>query len=195
MPRIASADTFDVALLLAGAGCCPADHQTGQSVQRADVALARVPPPATTAPAAEPPVGSLGLPLGTVARIRGAIVLGQDVNYKLYSHGFLLRVTHVNGRERAEKPVMEFHVPAFIAKELADSARELYEMKHGETEQPLTAQQLDALERGYAGKTFVLDVYEEGKFAGIPDDLPGDVPPWQGQGFGFRTWLMVVAER
>jgi hypothetical protein len=195
MPRIASADVLFVALLLAGAGCCPSDHQTGQSVQRADVALARVPPPATTRPAAEPPVGVLGLPLGTVARIRAVVVAGRDLHDKGHSAQFLLRVTEVNGRELADQPLCEFGVPAFLRKNLARTHDELYEMKHGKKAGELSGKQMEALERGYVGREFTLDAYETGGFSGIPKNMPDDVMQWQDRGFGFHTSLVVLAER
>ena len=194
MLRIASADTLFVVLVLAGAGCCPSDPQTGQSVQRGDAALARVPPPATTAPAAEPPVGRLGLPLGTVAEIRATVVAGRDLHDKGHQGQYLLRVTHVNGAALPGQRLMEFTVP-FGRARLAPDEFELYELQHGERAKSLDSDQVAALEAGYVGREVRLAAYETGRFDGIPANLPSDVGSWQDRAFAFRTSLMVLAER
>jgi hypothetical protein len=130
-----------------------------------------------------------------VARIRAVVVSGRELGDKGHSGQFLLRVTHVDGRELADKPLCEFGVPAYLRKNLARTHFELYEMKYGRRARELTDGQEDALERGYVGKEFILDVYETGSFSGIPRNMPDDVPLWQDRGFGFRTSLVVLAER
>jgi hypothetical protein len=121
--------------LIVAAGCFSSSHRSQSSLRAGDVA--RVPPPATTAPAAEPPVGALGLPLGTVARIRAGVVSGRDLHDKGHSGQYLLRVTHVDGRELDAKPLCEFGVPAYLRKNLARTDFELYDLKHGRSGRPV----------------------------------------------------------
>jgi hypothetical protein len=194
MRTVASTASLFVALVVTP-GCFSSSHRSQSSPRPGGVAVARVAPPATTAPAAQPPVGALGLPMGTVARVRALVVSGRDLRDKGHQGEFLLRVTHVNRRELDDKPLCEFGVPAFLRKNLAQTYFELYELKRGKQARELTDRQEDALERGYVGKEFILDAYETGGFSGIPRNMPDDVPLWQDRGFGFRTSLVVVAER
>ena len=152
-------------------------------------------PPATTAPSVQPPIGALGIPLGTVVDIRAVVVAGESLRMKQYQGEYLLRVTHVDGRALAEPRLCEFGVPAFLRKNLAHTPFELYEMKHGRRARELDDKEIARLERGYVGKEFKLTVYETGQFGGIPKNWPADVPLWADVGFGFSTSLVVLAER
>ena len=154
-----------------------------------------VAPPATTAPSAQPPVGALGLPLGTVADLRATVVAGSSLRDKRHSYQYLLRVTHVNGRDLPDPPLIEFGVPAHLRKGLARTPFELYEMKHARPARELDDKQIARLEQGYVGKEFHLTAYETGGYSGIPHNMPDDVPLWQDHGFHFSTSLIVVAER
>ena len=188
-----------LALVLSGAAGCSRGARDGEAGRRGAAPFVDVgggtPPPATTRPLATPPIGALGLPLGTVARVRATVVSGEELRDKSHASEYVLRVTHVNGTELAEKPLCDFGVPAYLRKGLARTPHELYEMKHGRKAEELTSEQVRRLERGYVGKEFVLDAYETGSFGGIPKNMPDDVPLWQDRGFGFRTALVVVAER
>ena len=152
-------------------------------------------PPPTTGPAAQPPIGALGLPLGTVAEIRATVVPGSSLGDKGHQGVYLLRVTHVNGRELPDPPLIEFGVPAYLRKGLARTPFELYEMKYHREAPELDDKQTARLEQGYVGKEFHLTAYETGRYSGIPQNMPRDIPLWQDRGFHFSTSLAVVAER
>jgi hypothetical protein len=140
-----------------------------------------------------PVVGALGLPLGTVVEIRGNVISGDELRLKAYAGTYLLRVKEVGGRARVPPAVMEFSAP-FVAS-LPSDPFELYESKTGSKPDGLDSAQIKQLEKGYVGKQVRLVVYETGGYSGIPRKLPADAPTWQDRDFGFRTSLVVLAER
>jgi hypothetical protein len=140
---------------------------------------------------ARPPVGALGLPLGTVAEIRATVVRGGDMYDKIDVGRYFLRVSHVNGRALPDQPLLEFYVgPGSAA--LAPNVSELYELKHHAKAPSLDARQVAALEAGYVGREVRLSAYETGQFEGTPTNLPG---AWQDRPFHFHNSLVVLAER
>ena len=186
---------FTFFVCAACAAGCASSRPPERRSESAVAPVERPAPPATSRPVLRTPIGALGLPLGTVAEIRATVVPGDDLRMKQYAGEYLLRVTHVDGRELAEPPVMEFGVPAFIRTGLARTDFELYELKHRRKAKELNDEQVRDLQRGYVGKAFKLAAYETGRFDGIPDNLPPDVPRWADHGFGFSTSLVVLAER
>ena len=140
-------------------------------------------------------VGELGVPLGTVVEVDAVVVSGRELRTKSSRGSYLLKITRVNQMSLSDSRVMSFTVPEFIDIELASDSFRLYELKMGEKTQRLADKEMQQLEQGYVGKSVRLAVYEEGAFCGIPDQLPEDVPVWQDVGFGFKTWLVVVADR
>lgn len=118
-----------------------------------------------------PVIGALGVPLGTSVEIRATVVAGSELRAKAYDGSTLLRVTEVDGRPLSPPPLLEIQVPSFA------SVKE------------------QALVREHASNPARLVVYEVGRYAGIPRNLPKDVPVWQDRGFGFSTSLVVLAER
>ena len=140
-------------------------------------------------------VGNLGLPLGTAVEIEAEVVSGRILRRKGYDSFYLLKVTHVDGKEMNTPPLMQFSAPGFASVNLANDTFALYEMKHGTKAKRLNSSQIVELEKGYVGKTVRLVVYEVGSFHGIPNQLPNDVPVWADVGFHFSTLLTVLNER
>ena len=140
-------------------------------------------------------VGQLGLPLGTVAEIEAEVVSGSSLRRKAYDGLYLLKVTHVDGKELSSPPLVRFSSPEFASVELANDTFALYEMTHGKEANSLDSAQIAELEQGYVGKKARLVVYEVGSFRGIPGQLPEDVPVWADSGFHFATSLTVLKER
>lgn len=168
----------------------PKDQRQSITEDRADAE------PLTTADLNERQViGQLGVPLGTVVEIKGAVVSGDDLRKKLYQGAYLLRVTEVDGRALESPPVITFFVPGFSGVKLASNNRELYEMKVGATARELSTDQRERLRKNYVGKQMRLVVYEVGRYSGMPTKLPDDVLIWQDVGFGFRTSLNVLKAR
>ena len=140
-------------------------------------------------------VGNLGLPLGTAVEIDAEVVSGSSLRRKGFDSLYLLKVTHVDGKDLNTHPLMQFSAPGFASVELANHTFALYEMKHGAKAKSLDSSQIAELEKGYVGKKVRLVVYEVGSFRGIPNQLPKDVPVWADFGFHFSTSLTVLNER
>jgi hypothetical protein len=140
-------------------------------------------------------IGKLGLPLGTTVEIEAEVVSGRSLRLKEYFSLYLLRVTHVNGKELETAPLMRFSSPSFASVELANHTFALYELKHGAKAKSLASSQIEKLEKGYVGKKVRLIVYEVGGFHGIPNQLPNDVPVWADAAFHFETTLSVLRSR
>jgi len=140
-------------------------------------------------------IGQLGVPLGTAVEINATVVAGDELRRKQYQSAYLLRVTEVDGRALELPPVMTFFVPGFSSVKLARNDFELHKMKTGAKARTFTREQIEALQQGYVGQQMGLVVYEIGRFAGIPKQLPNDVMPWADVGFGFSTSLYVLGER
>ncbi len=141
-------------------------------------------------------VGRLGLPLGTATEVEAEVVSGDSTRRLADRSRYLLRVTHVDGKELADSALMHFELPGFASVKLANDHWSLLEMKQGkEAEKQLDTAQLVQLEQGYVGKRIRLAVYEAGKFDGLPKRLPKDFQNLQGYQFRFSTFLVVLAER
>lgn len=139
-------------------------------------------------------LGQLGLPLGTVATIDAVVTSGDETRAKVYQGRYLLTVTHVNGKPLEKPPVMRFVVDRLsYTVNLPHDTKSLLAAKQNEGN-PVANQK--EIEKEYVGKTHRLVVYEEGGYAGIPDNLPKGVPLAGAAGFGFRfsTSLTVLAE-
>jgi len=153
-------------------------------------------PPLTIADLqSRPVIGSLGIPLGTVAEIKAKIVTGREIGDKRHAGRYVLRVTEVDGKAREEGPMMDFEVPAFVNAHIAADELALYKLKEGKDAGSLNKEEIADLEKGYVDRQVLLAVYESGEFGGIPRNLPKDVPVWQGRAFSFNTHLVVLAER
>jgi hypothetical protein len=142
-----------------------------------------------------PVIGELGVPLGTVVEVDAVVVSGDEIRSKASSGTYLLKITHVGGNKLNKDRLMPFFVPGFVSVQLASNTFALRELKHGKKARSLGDDQIDEMEKGYVGKSIRLAVYEVGSFAGMPADLPEDVPVWQDFGFRFSTLLTVLAER
>jgi hypothetical protein len=140
-------------------------------------------------------VGNLGLPLGTAAEIEAEMVAGSSLRRKELDSLYLLRVTHVNGKELSGSPLMQFSTPRPATVERANHTLALFTMKRGAQATSLDAARIAELEKGSVGKKLRLVVYEVGSFQGIPSHLPKDVPVSADSGFHFSTSLMVLKER
>lgn len=140
-------------------------------------------------------VGDLGVPLGTVVEIRATVFAGSELNSKGYDSIYLLKVTHVDGRELERPQLMEFSVPGFVRAEVVNDSFDLYEMKMGQKARGLSSEQIAELEKGYVGKSVNLTVYEVGRFTGLPHKMPRGAPVWQDRAFHFATSLTVLVDR
>jgi len=172
------------------AGCCHSGHKVSRAAE--DRPADPIQQTTTADLTARPPVGRLGLPLGTVAEVRATVVRGGDTYDKFDVGRYLLRVSHVNGRALSDQPLLIFYVGPGRAG-LAPNVYDLYELKHGAKVNSLDSGQVAELEAGYVGREVRLAAYETGRFGGVPRNLEGAA--WQDVAFGFQNWLEVVGER
>lgn len=140
-------------------------------------------------------VGKLGLPLGTVVEIEVEVVSGRSLRRKGYDSLYLLKVTHVDGKEMTTPPLMQFTSPGFASTKLANNTFALYELKHGTKARNLDPAQIAEIEKGYLGKKVRLVVYEVGSFHGVPDQIPKGIPVGADFGFHFSTSLLLLSQR
>jgi len=140
-------------------------------------------------------IGELGLPLGTIAVVRATIYDGDLLRRKRYSGSYLLKVTHVNDEIITSKPILEFSVLHARDIDLAPDNFELFFMINGYEAEELTSSQMESLKNEYVNKEVTLVCYETGEFAGLPEDTPDDVLPWQEHGFLFKTKLEILSRR
>lgn len=140
-------------------------------------------------------VGDLGVPLGSAVEIRATVFAGSELNRKGYDSMYLLRVTHVDGKELEQPQLMEFSVPGFVRTDVVNDPFDLYKMKMGQKASSLSSEQIAELEKGYVGKTVNLSVYEVGYFSGLPRNMPRGARVWQDRAFHFSTSLTVLVDR
>ena len=141
-------------------------------------------------------IGRLGIPLGRTAKIECTIFDGTSLNIKGYDGVYLLKVSSVNGHPLDEEPLLEFHLAPGSHVKLANGDFELYKLKFGESTGSLTGEQIKDLKKGYVGRALTLEVYELGRFSGLPSNLPPESYGmlWADRGFHFRTYLRVLSE-
>jgi len=137
-------------------------------------------------------IGQSGVPLGTVVQIDATIVAGRSLGWKDLASEYLLKVSKVGSSSVSNPPTCQFRTHSWGEVKLAPDAFSLYEVKKGKKTGSLSDSQIAELERGYVGQAYLLVVYEEGVYSGIPRDLPKDYPVWQDRPFGFRTHLIVL---
>jgi hypothetical protein len=117
-----------------------------------------------------PVLGALGIPLGSVARVRAVLTTG---NSKDDADRYRLRVTRVDTRDLSEPVELDFTL-APGAHAILPRVRES--------------------EPDYVGRQVDLIAYETGAFSGIPTRGLEGYANWQGRAFHFTTSLEVLEE-
>ncbi|MFA7235978.1 MAG: hypothetical protein WC058_03855 [Phycisphaeraceae bacterium] len=140
-----------------------------------------------------PPIGELGLPLGTMAEIR-ATVVGEGGASKT-GRSYRLQVTEVNGQPLPQPVSLEFCKESFIPVDIASEPFALYEMKHGKETGSLNESQIAELEKEYVGRRMHLLVYETGGYSGVARNMPEDLAIWQDHAFAFSTQLVILGRK
>jgi len=104
-----------------------------------------------------------GIPFGTIAKLEVQVIDGNTLPLRVYMGEHLLKVISVNG----------------VA--LKDTVLLLFSDETG------------SLKKTNAGQKLTLMAYESGNFTGVPDSYFKYQPVRQDVGFGFRHYLIVVA--
>lgn len=105
----------------------------------------------------------LGIPFGTIAKLEAQFFSGNDLHLFAYTGKVLLRINSVNGKAVKDTVILDF----------TDETKSLIDA--------------DATEK------LTIMAYESGSFIGIPENYFDYQPVRQDVGFGFRHYLIVVA--
>jgi hypothetical protein len=135
-------------------------------------------------------VGSLGLPLGTCARIQATITTRNLM--KRDSGDYFLTITHVDGQRLPTPVVSRFFVHSQATRnvKLANDNFALYELRTGKKAGSLDTEQIARLEEGYVGRSVNVLAYQTGSFSGTPNHKK--FATWQGTSFHFSTHIVVM---
>ncbi len=137
-------------------------------------------------------IGAVGVPLGTVFQVEGTIVPARETLGLLYNSRFMLKVEKVNGTP-LPKPVRMWFRAMPNAGTMPDEIFALAEWKTGHPCSELAAGEQKKLEAEYVGTRYKVLVVENGRFAGVPEELPDGCPLWSAPAYGFETDLLVLA--
>lgn len=105
----------------------------------------------------------LGLQFGTIAKLEVEVIDGNTLHRKAYMGEHLLKINSVNGLVKKDTVLLLF------------------------------SDETGSLKKTGAGQKLTLMAYESGNFTGIPDSYFKYQPVRQDVGFGFRHYLIVVA--
>lgn len=137
-------------------------------------------------------IGALGLPLGSIFEVEGTIVPARASLGLLYNSYYLLRVESVNGAALAKPVIMWFEVKDPQIK-MPASIPELAKQQLGR--ENATDEETDRLERAYVGTRYKVTVVENGKFDGLPRNMPDYCSIWSAPPYGFTTYLVVIGKK
>ena len=142
-----------------------------------------------------PPIGKLGVPLGTLVEIKGEIVDGNSYARKAWTSSYLIEVSHINDAVLDKKRLLRFALAPYPKLPYPNESLALYELKKGHKAKGwVDSKEIAELQKGYVGKQIHLRVWEKGMFSGIPQNMPADSMLWQDHGFGFSTWLVLLED-
>lgn len=105
----------------------------------------------------------LGLPFGTIAKLEVEVIDGNTLHRRAYMGEHLLKINSVNGVVKKDTVLLLF------------------------------SDETGSLKKADVGQKLTLMAYESGNFTGIPDSYFKYQPVRQDVGFGFRHYLIVVA--
>lgn len=105
----------------------------------------------------------LALQFGTIAKLEVEVIDGNTLPLRAYMGEYLLKVNSVNGKTSKDSVLLLF------------------------------SDETGSLKKTNAGQKLTLMAYESGNFTGVPDSYFKYQPVRQDVGFGFRHYLIVVA--
>jgi len=152
-----------------------------------------------------PPIGRLGVQLGTVVEIKGKIIDGNSLNYKDSQNNYFIEIHEINNSTTTNNLLMKFRT---MFPDYPSDYFSLYKIKTGREptlgiswevgkmgtpiEKTSREPTITELQVGYVGRPIHFLAWEIGKFDGIPKNLPEGTPLWADANFGFRTSLVLL---
>ena len=141
----------------------------------------------------QPVVGSLGVPLGTIVKIR-ATVVALTSGSETHSARFLLQIDEIEGHP-VSRPFNLSFFTEYETPSIPTSTAQEFLRKNGRPPTPRDSDQLAEIERQYANKSYQFVVYESGLFGGRPTgELPAHAYMHAGPPFTFMNSLRVIGQ-
>jgi len=136
----------------------------------------------------------LGIPFGTIAKLKAEIYDGERLRMKAYWGVYLLKINSVNDKPIKGTLLLRFtDETGTLANEDFGLYKLLYKKDDDSPEPELTEEQVHKMKEKYVGKKLTLMAYETGQFLGIPANYFKYRPIKVALGFHFEQSLVVVS--
>jgi len=132
----------------------------------------------------------LGIPFGTIAKLKAEIYDGNSLHMKAYEGVYLLKINYVNDKLIKKTILLRF---TDETKTLANDDFGLYKLIYKKEADSLMGLQINKMKEKYVGKKLTLMAYETGQFIGIPQNYFHYRPIRADVGFYFEHYLIVVS--
>ena len=173
------------AVLTLSAATSPAPAAEPQRIEFADLFSGRV-----------QIVGRLGVPIGQVVSVEATVVSADKVwpDTKIYQDMYLLSIHRIDGR-RVKELETTFQVHGFAVNKLFRGGNDLRDyLKDRLKREPTAAERAKLESEVLSGRKRTFLIYESVAFDGVPENMPPDVIPWSGTGFGPFSSVRVIHE-
>jgi hypothetical protein len=133
----------------------------------------------------------LNHPFGTLLKLSVQIIDGDSSDSKGLAGSFVFRVDGINGIAFSDPIIMEFQDETDkFPNNVIELSKYLYSDDRGTSSFDAEIE----MKKKYVGKQFNIIAYETGAFLGVPDDYFKYQPIRQDVGFGFKNYLIVIAD-
>jgi len=133
----------------------------------------------------------LNQPFGTLLKLSVQIIDGDSLDSKGLASSFVFRVKSIDGIALLDTILMEFKDETDkFPNDVVELSKYLYGDDRGRSSFDADIE----MKKKYVGKQFDIVAYETGEFIGVPDGYFKYQPVRQDVGFGFKNYLIVVAD-
>ena len=133
----------------------------------------------------------LNHPFGTLLKLSVQIIDGDSLDSKGLASSFVFRVKSIDGVALSDTILMEFKDETDkFPNDVVELSKYLYGDDRGRSSFDADIE----MKEKYIGKQFDIVAYETGGFIGVPDGYFKYQPVRQDVGFGFKNYLIVVAD-
>jgi hypothetical protein len=133
----------------------------------------------------------LNHPFGTLLNLTVQIIDGDSLDNKGVGSDFVFSIKSIDGIALSDTILMEF---VDETGKLPEDVIELSKYLYGDDRGRNSFDADKEMKKKYVGKQFNVVAYETGQFTGIPDGYFKYQPIRQDVGFGFKNYLIVVAD-
>ena len=133
----------------------------------------------------------LNHPFGTLLKLSVEIIDGDSLERKGLASSFVFRVKSIDGIASSDTVLMEFKDETDkFPNDVVELSKYLYGDDRGRSSFDADIE----MKKKYVGKQFDIVAYETGEFTGVPDEYFKYRPVRQDVGFGFKNYLIIVAD-